>query len=52
VEVKGKNLISVYEYMYYMHKVGLMVDYNTALMRLRGDISFMQLLAQTDIVEI
>jgi len=47
-----KNMMDVYEYMYYMHRLGIMVDYNLALLHLRGEISFIELLAQTNTVEI
>jgi len=51
MRANAKNMMSVYEYMYYMHRLGIMVDYNLALMHLRGEISFMELLAQTDMAD-
>jgi len=48
MKANAENPFSVYEYLYYMHGIGIMVDYNLALMRLKGEISLMDLLAQTD----
>jgi len=48
MKTNAKDMMSIYEYVYYMHRLGIMVDYNLALMHLKGEISFIELLAQTD----